>query len=100
MRYLNLLAAIISLTISPCHGAAQSSLFRDAYACPDRGPLSVCIFGTVPSGKQVTVVARDWKSSAVPKEQFKDDIENGAKTITRLEVIQPPPAKAFLIAIL
>jgi hypothetical protein len=36
----------------------------------------------------------------VPKEQFKDATENGAKIITRLEVIKAPPAKAYLVAIL
>jgi hypothetical protein len=100
MRYWTLVATAVLLSNAPCYGDAQSSLFRDAFACPDRGPLSVCIFGTIPSGKQVTVVAKDWKSPAVPKEQFKDAIENGAKTITRLEVTKPPPAKAYLIAIL
>jgi hypothetical protein len=100
MKYLALIAIAILVMIAPCLADAQSSLFRDAFACPDRGPLSVCIFGTIPSGKQITAVAKDWKSSAVPKEQFKDSIENGAKTITRLEVTKPPPAKAYLIAIL
>jgi hypothetical protein len=101
VKYFSLVAIAILLMTAPCSADAQGSVFRNAFACPDRGPLSVCIFGTIPSGKQVTVVARDWKSSARPKEKFPNtDFDNGAKTITRLEVIDPPPPKALLIAIL
>jgi hypothetical protein len=100
MKYLFPVAIAILLTIAPCYADTQGNQFRHAFACPDRGRLSVCIFGTIASGTPVTVVANDWKSAAVPKERFKDVIENGAKTITRLEVTKPPPAKTSLIAVL
>jgi hypothetical protein len=104
MKYLSLATFAISLTTAPCFADIESSLFRDAYACPDRGPSSVCIYGTIPRGKQVTVLGRGWKSSAVQKEKFsneKEDFQNGVKTSTRLEVAMPPPKEeALMIAVL
>ena len=103
MRYLSLLAFAIWLTISPCRADGPSSLFRDAYLCPDRGSSSVCVYGTIPKGKRVTVLAKGWKSSALQKGTFSnagDDFQNGVKTSTRLQVATPPPKDVSLIAIL
>jgi hypothetical protein len=100
MKFLSLLIATILLTIAPCWADAQSSLFRHAFFCPDRGPSSVCIFGTIPSGRQVTLLAKEWRSPAAPKEVFPNtDFDNGFKTITRLQVAAPPPKDAFMIAV-
>jgi hypothetical protein len=52
---------------------------------------------------QVTVLAKGWKNSAVPKEAWptdNNDFQNGAKTITRLEVTTAPPKDTAMIAIL
>jgi len=104
MKHLSLLTFAISLTIAPCYADGQRGLFREAYACSDRGPSSVCIYGTIPKGKQVTVFAKGWKSPARQKEQFPTDNEyfnNGVKTSTRLEVAAPPPKDvASMIAVL
>src|SRR6266566_1673623 len=101
MKYMFLVAVGILLTNAPCHAEGPSSLFRHAFFCPERGPSSVCIFGTIPQGKQVALTARDWKSSAVPKEEFPNtDFDNGFKTITRIEVAASPPKDAFMIAVL
>jgi len=101
MRYLFLFAVGILLTNAPCCADAQGSLFRHAFSCPEHGPSSVCIFGTIPKGKPVAVMARNWKSAAVPKEEFPNtDFDNGFKTITRIEVGTSPPKDAFMIAVL
>jgi hypothetical protein len=97
MKYLSAVAFAALLTMAPCHADIQNSLFRLAYACPDRGSSSVCIYGAVPAGKQVTVLARDWKSAAAPKGHFSNDDK---KTITRLQVATTPPKGATMIAVL
>jgi hypothetical protein len=80
---------------------ALGSPFRHAFSCPERGRSSVCIFGTIPQGKPVALIARGWKSSAMPKDEFPNtDFDNGFKTITRLEVAASPPKDAFMIAVL
>jgi hypothetical protein len=103
MRYLSLVAVAILLTTAPCRADGPGSLFRDAYACPDRGPSSVCVYGKIPAGKQVTVLAKGWKSSALPKQTFSnegEDFQNGVKTSTWLQVATPPPKDAFIIVVL
>lgn len=103
MKYFSLAALALSLMTVPCAADVQNKLFRDAYACSDRGPSSVCVYGTIPKGMQVTLLAKGWKSSALPKETFsteKDDYQNGIKTGTRLEVATPPPKEALMIAVL
>lgn len=101
MKPLFLVAVGILLTTAPCHAEAPSSPFRHAFFCPERGPSSVCIFGTIPQDKPVALIAKDWKSSAVPKEEFPNtDFDNGFKTITRLQVAASPPKDAFMIAVL
>jgi hypothetical protein len=101
MKYLSLVAVAILLTIAPGYADGQSSLFRIAFFCPDRGPSAVCVFGTIPKATQVTLLAKDWKSSGTPKEKFPNTVfENNFKTITRVKVAAPPPKHAFLIAVL
>jgi hypothetical protein len=101
VKYLSLVAVGILLTNAPCHADAPGTLFRHAFSCPERGPSSVCIFGTIPKGKPVTLIAGDWKSTGVPKQEFPNtDFDNGFKTITRLAVAVPPPKDAFMIAVL
>jgi hypothetical protein len=103
MRYLSLVALAILLTIAPCRADGPGSLFRDAYACPEGGASSVCVYGKIPVGKQVTVLARGWKSSALPKQTFSndgEDFQNGVKTSTRLQVATPPPKDVSMIAVL
>jgi hypothetical protein len=97
MKYLSALAFAAFLAMAPCHADVQNSLFRLAYACADRGPSSVCVYGAIPGGKQVTVLAKGWKSAAVPKGHFSNDDK---KTITRLQVATPPPKDASMIAVL
>jgi hypothetical protein len=102
MKYLSLIAVAILSTIVPCR-ADSASLFRDAFECSDRGPLSVCVYGTVPKGSLVTVLAKGWKSPAVIKEAWPNDsdgFQNGVKTITRLQVTTAPPKDATMIAVL
>lgn len=103
MKYLSVATVAILLTIAPCQAFSQSSLFRAAYACSEKGPSSVCVYGTIPKGKQVTVLAKGWKSSASKKEEFSnkgDDFQNGVETSTRLQVAKPPPKDAIMIAVL
>ena len=103
MRYTSLVALALWSTIAPCCADGPSSLFRDAYACGERGPSSVCVYGKIPAGKRVTVLAKGWKSPALPKETFSNsnsDFQNGIKTSTRLQVAVPPPKDAFMIAVL
>jgi hypothetical protein len=103
MRYLSLVALAIWLTIVPCHADGSGGLFRDAYSCSDRGPSSVCVYGKIPAGRRVTVLAKGWKSAAVPKETFsnaKEDFQNGVKTSMRLQVATAPPKDAVMIAVL
>jgi hypothetical protein len=90
-------------TIVPCRAQGQSGLFRDAYACSERGPSSVCVYGEIPAGKHVTLIAKGWKSPALPKEAFSnanEEFQNGVKTSTRLQVAKPPPKDAMMIAVL
>jgi hypothetical protein len=103
MRFFALFAVAILLGVTPCSADIQSNLFREAFSCPERGPSSVCIYGTIPKGKRVTVLARGWKSSALPKENFSNDSEdfqNGVKTSTRLQIATPPPKDVSMIAVL
>lgn len=101
MKYLSLATIAILLLISPCHAAGKSGLFREAFRCPDRGPSSVCLWGAIPKGKQVTLLAMNWKSSAEPQGEFPNtEFENSYKTITHLRVAAPPPEGAFIIAVL
>jgi hypothetical protein len=102
MRNLSLVALALLPTIAPCSAQGQSGLFRSAYACADRGRSSVCVFGKIPAGKQVTLIARGWKSSALPKETFSnaDEFQNDVKISTRLQVDRPPPENVFMIAVL
>jgi hypothetical protein len=105
MKHLSLAAAAILLAILPRDAEAQTNLFRHAFACPDRGPSSVCIYGTIPHGKQVTLLAKNWKSSGVPKEEFpisepNSEFDHGVKTITHAEAAATPPKDALIIAIL
>jgi hypothetical protein len=101
MKYLLTIPTAILLMIAPCWGDAKSTLFREAFACSERGPSSICVYGTIPKGKQVTVLAKGWKSPAVPKGEFPNkEMDNGVKTITRLQVAMPPPDRAFMIAVL
>jgi hypothetical protein len=101
MRSLFLVAVGILLTNAPGRAETPSTPFRHAFLCPERGPSSICIFGTIPKGKQVALMARNWKSAAVPKDEFPNtDFDNGFKTITRMEVAASPPKDAFMIAVL
>lgn len=103
MRYCSLAALAMSLTTVPCAADIQNNLFRDAYECPNRGPSSVCVYGTIPGGMQVTILAKGWKSLAQPKETFsteKEDFQTSIKTSTRLQVATSPPKGAFMIAVL
>jgi hypothetical protein len=103
MKYLSLATVAIVLTIAPCCASSQSSLFRAAYACSERGPSSACVYGTIPKGKQVTVLAKGWKSAGLKKEEFSnkgDDFQNGVETSTRLQVATSPPKDAAMIAVL
>jgi hypothetical protein len=83
--------------MAPCHADVQNSLFRLAFACPDREPSSVCVYGAIAGGKPVTVLTKNWKSPAVPKGHFSNDDK---KMITRLQVATPPPKEASMIAVL
>lgn len=103
MRNLSLVALAMLPTIAPCSAQGPGGLFRDAYACSDRGPSSVCVYGKIPAGKHVTLIAKGWKSSALPKETFSnanEEFQNGVKISTRLQVATPPPENAFMIAVL
>jgi hypothetical protein len=104
IRYLSLLVLAIGMTVAPCRAEGPGSPFRDAYACSHRGgPSSVCVYGKIPAGKQVTLLAKGWKSAAVPKETFSnanEEFQNREKTSTRLQSAAPPPKDAIMIAIL
>jgi hypothetical protein len=103
MRFFAFLAVAFLLGTVPCSANIQNNLVREAYSCSEREPSSVCIYGTIPKGKQVTVLAKGWKSSALPKEEFSNDSEdfrNGVKTSTRLLTATLPPKDAFMIAVL
>src|SRR3954469_9916870 len=101
MKCLPVVAIAILLVISPCHAAGKSGLFREAFVCPERGPSSVCLWGTIPKGKQVTLLAMNWKSSAEPQGEFPNtEFENSYTTITHLRVAAPPPKDAFIVAVL
>src|SRR5215470_11972294 len=103
MRNLSLVRLAMLSTIAPCSAQGQSDIFRDAYTCSDRGASSVCVYGKIPAGKAVTVIAKGWKSSALPKETFSnanEGFQNGVEVSTRLQVGKRPPKDAFMIAIL
>ncbi len=103
MKYLSLAAFAVLLTTATCRAEGQSSLFRGFYPCSDRGPSSVCVYGTIPRGKQVTVLAKGWKSSAAQKENFSiesNDFQTSIKTSTRLQLAKPAPKDTSMIAIL
>ena len=101
MKYLFVIPAAILLVIAPCWADAKSTLFREAFACSERGPSSICIYGAIPKGKEVTVLAKGWKSPAVPKGEYPNkEMDNGVKRITQLRVATPPPGDAFMIAVL
>jgi len=101
MKYVSLVAIAILVTFSPCLAEAQGNLFRSAFSCPNRGPSSVCIFGKISKATPITLLAKDWKSSGTPKEEFTNtEFENEFKTITRVEVAAPPPREGLLIAAL
>jgi hypothetical protein len=94
--------ALLSATPA-CSAKDQSGLFRDAYTCPERGSLSLCVYGTVPKGTQVTAIARGWKSAAEVKERFSnknEEFRTGVETSTRLKVATLPPKDASVIAVL
>lgn len=101
MKLLFLITIATFLTIAPCFANDESSLFRSAFACPDQGVLPICIFGTIHAEQKVTIVAKDWKSSAVPIREFPNtEFDNGFKTITHLQVTTPPPKGALAVAVL
>jgi hypothetical protein len=103
MKYLLLVTLAVLSSTSACSAAQQGALFRDAYACPDRGRSSICVYGTIPKGAQVTVIAKGWKSAAEVKERFSnknEEFRNGIDTSTRLKVATMPPKNAPIIAVL
>src|SRR5690242_6501761 len=103
MKFLSFALLTILSTTAICSAAEQGNLFRDAYACPDKSPSSVCVYGTIPKGKQVTVIAKGWKSAGLPKGSFSnknEEFQNGVDTSTRLQVATLPPKDAFMIAVL
>ncbi|CCE07354.1 exported hypothetical protein [Bradyrhizobium sp. STM 3843] len=101
VRVLGLVAVTVLLAAGPGSAETQNKLFRHAYSCPERGKSSVCLFGTLPKATQVTVLAKNWKSSGMPKEAFKNtESDNGYETITRIQLAQEPPKDAFLIVVL
>lgn len=101
IKRLACLVAATQLLALSAFGEEQHSPFRHAFACPDRGPASICVFGKVPQGKPVTIITKDSKTSATPREEFPDDGElgSGLDTITRLQVNKLPPKGADMIAI-
>jgi hypothetical protein len=103
VKYASLIIFAILSATSVCSAEQQSSLFRDGYACPERGPSSVCVYGTIPKGAQVTVIAKGWKSAAQVKERFSnknEEFQNGIATSTRLQVATQPPKGVSMIAVL
>jgi hypothetical protein len=103
MKHLPLVVFAILSATNVCYADQQAGLFRDAYLCPSRGPSSVCVFGTIPKGTPVTVIAKGWKSAAQPKERFSnknEEFQNGVATSTRLQVATLPPKDAPIIAVL
>jgi hypothetical protein len=103
MKYPSLVVLAVLSATSVCSADQQSGPFRDAYPCPDRGPSSICVYGTIPKGAQVTVIAKGWKSAAQPKERFSnknEEFQNGIATSTRLQVATQPPKDVSMIAVL
>jgi hypothetical protein len=102
MRHLFTVVVAVALTTTSCYAQEQSGLFRDVFPCPDRGPSSLCVFGTVSREKPITLLGKNWKSSASPKEEFRYiDSEKNATTMTRLEVTtKDPPTQAPIVAVL
>ncbi|SRR6266403_3675542 len=101
MRQMLWVVATIALTTASCYAQEQRDLFRDVFPCPDRGPPSLCVFGTVSREKPITLLGKNWKSSAVPKDELPNvDSENTATTITRLEVAKAPPMQAPIVGVL
>jgi hypothetical protein len=97
------LVILAMLSATTACSADQQGLFRDAYLCPARGPSSVCVYGTIPKGTQVTLIAKGWKSAAEPKGTFSNknqEFQNGVATSTRLQVASKPPKDAFMLAVL
>lgn len=103
IKHLPLVVLAVLSATTVCSADQQGGLFRDAYPCPGRGPSSVCVYGTIPKGTQVTLIAKGWKSAAEPKERFSNknqEFQNGIATSTRLQVATRPPKDAFMIAVL
>jgi hypothetical protein len=103
MKHLPLVTAAILSATNVCSAEQSGGLFRDAYVCPGRGSFSVCVYGTIPRGAQVTVIAKGWKSAAQPKERFSnknEEFQNGIATSTRLQVGTQPPKDISMIAVL
>lgn|SRR5882724_7792753 len=101
MRHLFWVVATIALTTASCYAQEQRDLFRDVFPCPDRGPPSLCVFGTVSRGKPITLLGKNWKSSAVPKDEFPNVNSNySATTVTHLEAAKAPPMQTPIVAVL
>ena len=102
MRQMLWVVATIALTTASCYAQEQSDLFRDVFPCPDRGPTSLCVFGKVSQEKPITLLGKNWKSPASPKEEFRYvDSEKNATTMTRLEATtKGPPTQAPIVAVL
>jgi hypothetical protein len=93
---------LLILCVASAASAQQSdSIFRNAFKCPDKGPTSICVFGTIPKGRKVTIIVKDRTISATPAEEFPNtEFDNGFSTITRLEATKPLARELPVIAVL
>ena len=95
-----LVAALLSIATAAL-AEEQLPIFRYAVSCSELGKEGICAFGKFPQGRAVTVITKDWKSSAMPQEEFPNtDFDNGIETITRLRAARPvPPGTGMIVAV-
>jgi hypothetical protein len=100
MRFFIVAIATFFAIAANVSAAERHVQFFNVFDCPDRGHTSLCLLGKLPRGAVVTIIAKNWKTSAEAIGTLPyDDAHDEFKTVTTLRTNAKPPASAVMIAV-
>jgi len=101
MRHFIFTIATVLLFTAKSLAAEHHAQFFNVFDCPDRGRTSLCLLGKLSRGAIVTIIAKDWKTSAEAMGTLPyDDAHDEFKTITTLRANARRSAGADMIAVI